>query len=332
MKYMEIGRSGLKASVIALGTWGLGGGKVWSDAAPTAADACRLLDAAEDCGINYIDTAPVYGTGTSEELLAKALKGRRDRFLVQSKVSLNWRGQGGIFKYSRDGVTVCNDTTAGAIRRDVEDSLRRLGTDWLDIAVVHYVNSKSAPVEETMQALEDLKKEGLIRAAGLSNSQPADFEAYEMTGTIDLVQEFFSLLAPFHGRDYFPVLADHGATFQVYGALEEGFLAAPETVEKDFPATDVRGKLPWVKEPYRSGIRGLFQVMAPMAEKYNCSYANLIQAWTLRQFPNLSLLIGCRRPDHLQDTCKCLDFSLTDQDAQLLTQAAAPYTVEVLDK
>lgn len=332
MKYMEIGQSGLKASVIALGTWGLGGGMVWSDAEPDASGASRLLDAAEECGINYIDTAPVYGTGRSEELLGKALKGRRDHFLLQSKVSLNWRGEGGIFKYTRDGVTVCNDTTARAIRRDVEDSLRRLHCDWLDVAVVHYVNSQSAPVEETMQALEDLKKEGLIRAAGLSNSQPEDFAAYEKTGRIDMVQEFFSLLAPFHGQDYFPVLADHGAVFQVYGALEEGFLATPETVEKDFPATDVRGKLPWAKEPYRSGIRKLFQTMAPLREKYNCSYANLVQAWTLRQFPNLSLLIGSRRPDHLQDTCKCLDIVLEDQDVQLLTEAAAPYTVKVLDK
>ncbi len=298
----------------------------------TVKDVENLLDAATDLEVNYIDTAPVYGTGVSEDLLGKALKGRRDKFLVQTKCSLNWRGDGGNFHYERDGVTVNNDTSARAVKQDVEDSLKRMGLDYIDLIVVHYV-CKSWPVEETMGALQDLIKEGKIRAVGLSNSQPADLDEYAKYGTVALVQEFYSLLSPYHGGDYFPTTDKHGATFQVYGALEEGFLTHPDFVDKTFPAGDVRGKLPWIHEPIKGNIHKLFdEVLTPLTRKYNCSYANLIQAWTLAQYPNLSLLTGFRRVETLENTCKSLELVLDPADIALMSEAAKPAQVPVLDK
>ena len=332
MRYQKLGKTDLNASVIAFGTWGLGGGSVWSDKTVDVRQTERLLDKALELGINYIDTAPVYGTGMSEELLGKALSGgRREKFLLQSKCSLNWRGEGGNFHYERDGYTVCNDTSAKAIRRDVEDSLRRLQTDYLDVAVVHYV-CKSWSVEETMGALNDLIKEGKLRAVGLSNSKPEDLAAYESFGTVALVQEQYSLLAPYHGEDYFPACKQHGTTFQVYGALEEGFLTDPAVLERSFPKGDVRGKLPWQTEPIKSAIQKLFSLMRPLAEKYGCSYSNLVQAWTLRQFPNLSLLTGFRREETMENTVRSLNIPLSDEDAALLLEAAKPAQVKELDK
>ncbi len=332
MKYQNLGKTDLNASVVAMGAWGIGGGTVWPDMALTVKDVENLLDAATDLGVNYIDTAPVYGTGVSEDLLGKALKGRRDKFMVQTKCSLNWRGDGGNFHYERDGVTVNNDTSARAVKQDVEDSLKRMGLDYIDLIVVHYV-CKSWPVEETMGALQDLIKEGKIRAVGLSNSQPADLDEYAKYGTVALVQEFYSLLSPYHGGDYFPTTDKHGATFQVYGALEEGFLTHPDFVDKTFPAGDVRGKLPWIHEPIKGNIHKLFdEVLTPLTRKYNCSYANLIQAWTLAQYPNLSLLTGFRRVETLENTCKSLELVLDPADIALMSEAAKPAQVPVLDK
>ena len=179
MKYQKLGNSDIDVSRISLGTWGLGGGSVWTDFNSSKEDAVKLLDTCQKYGINYIDTAPVYGTGESEILLGKALKGRRDAFVVQTKCSLNWRNEGGNFHYSRDGYTVNNDTGAKAVRKDVEDSLKRLQTDYIDSIIVHYV-CKDWPVEETVTALEQLKKEGKIRTYGLSNSQPSDLTAYDL--------------------------------------------------------------------------------------------------------------------------------------------------------
>ena len=155
MRYQKLGNTDIDVSVIALGTWGLGGGSVWTDRDSTVEDTRNLLDICREYGVNYIDTAPVYGTGASEELLGRALKGRRQDFILQSKCSLNWRNEGGNFHYERDGYTVNNDTRAAAVKKDVEDSLRRMQTDYLDSVIVHYVCG-SFPVEETVGAMEDL--------------------------------------------------------------------------------------------------------------------------------------------------------------------------------
>jgi methylglyoxal reductase len=332
MNYQKLGKTDLSASVISFGTWGIGGGSVWSDLSMGVREVERLLDAARELGINYIDTAPVYGTGVSEELLGKALKnGRRDHFLLQTKCSLNWRNDGGNFHYERDGYTVRNDTSAKAVRADVEDSLRRLQTNYLDLLIVHYVCG-SWTVEETMGELQALIQEGKIRAVGLSNSKPADLDEYEKYGTVALVQEQYSLLAPYHGQDYFPTAQKHNTVFQVYGALEEGFLTAPDFVDRPFPKGDVRGKLPWTHEPIRGEIHRLFQVMQPLTEKYGCTYSNLVQAWTLRQFPHLNLLTGFRHVQTMENTCRSLDIPLSDGDVRLLSEAARPAQVKELDK
>ena len=139
MRYQKLGNTDIDVSVIALGTWGLGGGSVWTDRDSTVEDTRNLLDICREYGVNYIDTAPVYGTGASEELLGRALKGRRQDFILQSKCSLNWRNEGGNFHYERDGYTVNNDTRAAAVKKDVEDSLRRMQTDYLDYYLLHSV-------------------------------------------------------------------------------------------------------------------------------------------------------------------------------------------------
>lgn len=332
MQYRKLGNSDLSVSAIALGTWGLGGGSVWSDHDSTEAEARELLSACKDHGINYIDTAPVYGTGESERLLGEALKGRRHDFILQTKCSLNWRNEGGNFHYSRDGYTVNNDTRPTAIVRDVEDSLRRMQTDYLDSVIVHYVCG-SFPVSDTVEALERLKEQGKIRAYGLSNSQPADLEEYQGAGGhVDLVQEFFSILSPFHGREYFKACKPHGTTFQTYGVLEEGFLTSPAFMERTFQKTDIRSRIPWVQPEVKAGLRRAFDAWEPVRAAHNCSFSQLFEAWALAQYGNMSLLVGMRKPANVADTAKCLDVVLTPDELASMEEAAKPIQVEVLDK
>ena len=332
MQYRKLGNSDLSVSAVALGTWGLGGGSVWSDHDSTEAEAKNLLSACQEFGINFIDTAPVYGTGESERLLGEALKGRRHDFVLQTKCSLNWRNEGGNFHYSRDGYTVNNDTRPAAIARDVEDSLKRMQTDYLDSVIVHYV-SKSFPVADTVETLERLKEQGKIRAYGLSNSQPKDLAEYQSVGGhVDLVQEFFSILSPFHGRDYFPECEKYGATFQTYGVLEEGFLTSPAFMERTFRKTDIRSRIPWVQEEYKAGLRRAFELWEPIREAHGCSFPQLFEAWALAQYPNMSLLVGMRKPANVENNAKCLDVVLTPDELAAMEEAAKPIQVEVLDK
>ena len=142
------------------------------------------------------------------------------------------------------------------MKKDVEDSLRRMGTDYLDSVIVHYVCG-SFPVEETVGALENLVREGKIRTYGLSNSQPADLAAYqEAGGNVSVVQEFFSILSPFHGREYFEMCRKNNTVFQTYGVLEEGFLTSPAFLDKEFPEAAMVSE--W-GEPEKS-LRGGFHM------------------------------------------------------------------------
>ena len=332
MRYQKLGNTDIDVSVIALGTWGLGGGSVWTDRDSTVEDTGNLLDICREYGVNYIDTAPVYGTGASEELLGRALKGRRQDFILQSKCSLNWRNEGGNFHYERDGYTVNNDTRAAAVKKDVEDSLRRMQTDYLDSVIVQYVCG-SFPVEETVGALEDLVREGKIRTYGLSNSQPADLAAYRRVGgKVSVVQEFFSILSPFHGREYFEMCRKNNTVFQTYGVLEEGFLTSPAFLDKEFAKTDIRSRLPWVAPEKKEGLRRAFALWAPMCEEYHCSYAALVEAWALSQYDRMSLLVGMRRASSVEDTAKCLDIKLKAEDIKRIEEAVKAIQVAVLDK
>ena len=309
MKFQKLGNTDIDVSVVALGTWGLGGGSVWTDGDSTVEDAKRLLDICHEHGVNYIDTAPVYGTGVSEELLGKALKGRRNDFVLQTKCSLNWRNEGGNFHYKRDGYTVNNDTRASAVKKDVEDSLRRMGTDYLDSVIVHYVCG-SFPVEETVGALENLVREGKIRTYGLSNSQPEDLSAYqEAGGNVSVVQEF-----------------------QTYGVLEEGFLTSPAFMEREFAKTDIRSRIPWTDPEKKEGLRRAFEIWKPLCEEYHCSFATLVEAWALSQYDRMSLLVGMRKASSVEDTVKCLDIKLRAEDIKCMEEAVKTIQVAVLDK
>lgn len=320
MKYQKLGESGIDVSVISMGCWGIGGGSVWSDLSPDVKEVRDLLCAAKDRGINYLDTAPVYGVGRSETILGEALKGIRDQFVVQTKVSLNWRDTEGEFEYERDGKMVYKNHHAYAIRTDVEDSLTRLQTDYLDSVVVHRMSS-TVPVSETMQELMKLKKEGKIRAIILSNSKPSDFEAYASFGEVDGVQEKFSLLSP-DNQSYFETCRNHHAVFQVYGSLEEGALTGRKFLEKSFGKNDVRTANGWNQEPVSKALKDMYDALETLTDKYHCSYANLFQAWTLKQYENLNLLTGFRHVSTMDDTCKVFDVNLSDADASFIDQQA----------
>ena len=316
MKYQKLGKTDITVSKVAFGCWGIGGGNVWSDMSVDAAHVADLLDAASDLGINYVDTAPVYGIGHSEEILGKALQGRRDRFIVQTKCSLNWRGEGGEFEYERDGKTVMRDHRASAVRKDVEDSLTRMNLDHIDSLVVHRI-SRTVPVEETMAELQKMIREGKIRAVLISNSKPEDFENYSRYGTVAGVQEKLSL---FNNAQevYFPTCDKYEAVFQVYGSLEEGALTGRRFYEKSFGKGDVRANAKWMQEPYRAKTEELFDCLDALAGKYDCSSVNLVQAWTLKQYERLNLLTGFRRAETMQDTCKALDVEISDEDCALI--------------
>ena len=168
--------AGLEVSALCLGCWEIGGGTAWGDV--REGEAIRLVHAAHDLGVNFIDTAPVYGTGASEKIIGRAVAGRRSDYIISTKCGLNWRQMEGRLEYDRDGLKVFRNVAAEAIRADLEDCLRRLNTDYIDIFITHRQQDEIL-VAETMGELLKLKAEGKIRGIGIKNSKPAHLSEYQ---------------------------------------------------------------------------------------------------------------------------------------------------------
>ena len=322
MKNMQIGKSNVIASEISIGTFAMSGGTAWSDTKNDVDASVRLLHEAFELGVNFFDTAPVYGTGRGEEILGRAIADRRDRVVIGTKCSLNWRSEAGRHEYSRDGKNVYRCFTPESIRADLEDSLRRLGTDYIDVYITH----RQPEVEEVprlMDTLLSLKKEGKIRAIGISNATLEHLEKYLACGQVDLAQEQLSLLGRTRLDAFVPLCEKNGVTFQTYRALEEGALTGKLSSDFVPPKGDVRANLRWFQPDMLPRITAMIDQFAPLREKYGCSQAVLACAWVRGQSPCINLLVGARRPETLRDTLTVQNVNLTPDELAFMTARAA---------
>ena len=195
MEKRNIGKSGLSAPFLGLGTWAIGGGSWWGD--NDDALSVKAIETAVEQGITWIDTAPIYGLYHSEEVVGEALRHiDRDKVILSTKCGLEWRHESPILHKVVDGVQTYRDLSAKSIIEDVEDSLRRLGTDHLDVLYTHWQTPdlNIFPLEETVEAMMKLKEQGKIRAIGASNTTAEFIRGYCKYGQLDVIQEKYSLL------------------------------------------------------------------------------------------------------------------------------------------
>ena len=223
MKLLSIGKSDLKTPYIGMGTWAIGGGVWWGENDDVL--SIHTVHEALDHGITWIDTAPVYGVGHSEEVVGKALKDRRHSAILSTKCGLEWRHETPCFHKIIEGKHIYRDLSAKSIRQDVEESLRRLQTDYIDLLYTHWQTPDLSlfPLEETMDTLMALKKEGKIRAIGASNVTPEQLELYCQYGQLDVIQEKYSLLDQRIRTDLLPTCQKHQVSIQAYSPLDKGF-------------------------------------------------------------------------------------------------------------
>ena len=184
MRYTPIGQSGITASVVAHGAWAIGG---WMWGGTDVQKSVRSIHTSLDAGVNFIDTAPAYGLGLSERIVGEAVRGRRDKVILATKCGLVWHTGKGTFFVDQNGARIHRYLGADSIRYEVEQSLRRLETDYIDLYQTHWQDS-TTPIEETMGTLLDLKKQGKIRAIGVSSCTVAQVRQYRSVGPVDAAQ------------------------------------------------------------------------------------------------------------------------------------------------
>jgi len=237
MQYRQLGSSGLMISLISCGTWALGG-RGWG--AHNEREACAALEACLECGINFFDTAPVYGFGRSEQVLGEVLPGVRSRVIIATKCGLAWNDSGQVrHDLSRDG-----------LRRDLEASLQRLKTDYIDLYQVHWPDRR-VPLEETLDELRGFQRSGAVRHIGVCN-----FSAQLLQRVCDLapvvsVQQLYNLLQQDEARDVLPLCREHALGFIAYSPLAQGVLAGEMDADVRPGLRDVRRRNPLYRDPAR---------------------------------------------------------------------------------
>jgi aryl-alcohol dehydrogenase-like predicted oxidoreductase len=320
-----IGQSDVQASVVGLGTWAIGG---WSWGGTDEADSIAAIQAALDAGITLIDTAPAYGLGLSEEIVGKALAGRRDEAIIATKCGLVWHTDEGRHFFDQGGKPVHRYLGAESIRYEVEQSLRRLQTDYIDLYQTHW-QDPTTPIEETMEALLRLKDEGKIRAIGVSNVDVSHLEAYERVGQLDSAQEKYSMLDRDIEADILPYTRAHDIAVLAYSPLALGLLTGKIGPERTFEGDDLRIDKPRFSIKNRQRVAAMLGEFEPIAARYDLTIPQLVIAWTAAQPGITHVLVGARNEAQAVENAAAGAATLSD-DLAVMDRIVAQQAPEIV--
>ena len=305
MQYQEFGKTGLKVSKLCLGTWGIGGAGWDSYSDESRMDAIK---AALECGINFIDTAPAYNAGKAECYVGETLnKLKKRREVVISTKCGNKFVDG---KYLRCG-------SKESILKQCDESLKNLKTDYIDIYLVHWPDP-DVELEETIDAVSTLKKEGKILHAGVSNFSKEQIEEAQKYCEIEAFQPQYSL-ADRKDEKLIRWAYEQGLGIMTYGTLGGGILTGNYRELRTFEQTDSRNRFyPYFKEPLFSKAMELLTVMDQIAEERNVSLAQIAEKWVLQKRFVSSCIIGAQSRARVEENCRNLQWELTNNEIRRL--------------
>lgn len=324
MKMKKVTRIQESLSAVGFGCWAIGGD--WNNTTDQA--SIDAVQRAVDLGVNFFDVAPVYGFGHAEEVLGKALGGRRNKVLIASKCGLVWDQHRNI----------TNDLTAKNVRREIDDSLRRLQTDYIDLYQLHWPDPKT-PIAETMEALNAIKGAGKIRYIGVSNfSIDLTRQAMEI-GTVVSHQGLYSMLErnaeSYHRipliyrteQEILPFCQEQGMAFLPYSPLFQGLLTGAFKASGNFDDTDMRANNPKLMG---DGFQIYFEMTEKLkgfAREIGKPLAQIAINWLIRQEAVTSILCGAQNIQHVEENVASIEWELTDEMARRIEDILAPYPV-----
>jgi aryl-alcohol dehydrogenase-like predicted oxidoreductase len=307
MQTRPLSTTNLHLSEIGFGAWAVGGGGYAFGWGPQDdRDSIAAIHRALDLGVNWIDTAPVYGLGHSEEVVGQAIKGRRDQVIIATKCSLVWD----------DTRETRNDLSAASIKRECADSLRRLGIETIDLYQIHWPTD-SERIEEGWRAIGDLIAEGKVRYAGVSNFH------YDMTHMhraqavrpITSLQAAYSMLRRYPEGEPFAYLREQHIGFLAYSPMQAGLLTGRFDLSK-VASDDWRRKTKEYQEPNLSVNLAFVEKLRGIAQRYEKTVAQLALAWVLRRPEVTSAIVGARRPSQIEETALGAGWKISDSDLQ----------------
>ncbi|MBD2844776.1 aldo/keto reductase [Paenibacillus sp. IB182496] len=305
MKYRKLGKNGPDISVIGFGSWAIGGsGWASSWGAQDDLKSQESVRAALDAGVTFYDTAAVYGLGHSEVVLGQALGTDRSRVVLATKCGLVWGEQG---KISKNG-------TYDSVLREAEASLKRLGTDYIDLYQMHWPDTDSgAPAEETMRAMEKLVQDGKVRYVGVSNYNVEQLQASLTVRHVDALQPPYSILRPAVEEQVLPFCQEQGIGVVAYSPLTSGLLSGKYSYDTTFDEDDWRSRS---KAHTGDGLRAnvdRVERLGAIAERYGITMPQLAVAYVLAHPALTSAIVGVRKPDHILGVLPAAEAELSEE-------------------
>lgn len=293
MEKRRLGHTDMDITPIGLGAWAIGGGGWLNGWGPQDdADSIATIHRAVERGINWIDTAAVYGLGHSEEIVGQAIRGMRERPYVFTKCSRVWDGP----------MTINSVLKAASVRRECEESLRRLGVDAIDLYQVHWPRPEE-DIEEGWSTLAALQREGKVRWIGVSNFSAAQIRRAEAIAPVASLQPPYSLLNREIEADALPYCQEHGIGVIVYSPMKSGLLSGKMTRERalNLPAEDWRTRNPDFQEPRLSRNLELVERLRAVGARHGVTPGEVAIAWALSHPAVTGAIVGLRRPDQVDE-------------------------------
>ena len=311
----KLGGSDVTVSPVIFGAWAVGG---WMWGGAEESESIAAIQASIDHGVTTIDTAAVYGQGYGEEVVGKAIRGRRDQVQVATKCGMTWDLPGGSDPWATKDrlghdITIHRTASAATVPIECERSLKRLGVDVIDLYQVHWPDT-TTPVEETMAALLKLQEQGKIRAIGVSNYDATWIKRAAAAGPLASLQPPYSLIQRKIEKEILPTCREHGIGVIVYSPLERGLLTGTVTPDRKFPEGDHRAAHKFFTPENRERTLKSLEAIRPIAEKYKASLAQVIINWTIQEPGITAALVGARNADQAIHNAGALNFTIAPEE------------------
>ena len=307
---------------VIFGAWAVGG---WMWGGNDEADSIAAIQASIDHGVTTIDTAAVYGQGYGEEVVGKAIQGRRDQVQIATKGGMTWDLEGGSDPWNTQDrlghdILIRRNSSPKTIPIECERSLKRLGVDVIDLYQIHWPDT-TTPVEDTMAALVKLKDQGKIRAIGVSNYDATWIRKAAAAGPLASLQPPYSLIQRKIEKEILPTCIELGVGVIVYSPMERGLLTGSVPADRVFPAGDHRASHKFFKPENRALVNQSLETVRPIAEKHGVSLAQLVINWTIQEPGITAALVGARNAEQAIHNAQALSFQLSPEECATIRKA-----------
>lgn len=324
MKSRQLGQSSVYISPIILGAWAIGG---WMWGGNSEDESVEAIQASLEHGVNTIDTAAIYGMGYSEEVVRKAIQGKRNQFIIATKGGLRWDSLEGADPWEqqdRNGntVTIRKNSRPDSLIYECEQSLKRLGTDVIDLYQIHWPDASSS-IEEAWQAMAHLKKAGKVRAIGLSNYSLEQLKQAQTVHPIDSIQPPYSLIRRGIEQDMIPFCQQNKIAIIVYSPLERGLLTGKVSIDRQFKEGDHRAQYSLFSKENRQQMLTILEKIRPIASRHHATLSQVILNCTMHMPGITGAIVGARNAKQAIENAEAAYLELSEEERKEVVETLA---------